>query len=341
MSENFRAMLGAVVDGGTLTRAEAEGAMGAILDGEATPAQIAGLLVALRLRSETVDELTGFVLAMRARVLPIDAPPGTIDTCGTGGDAHRTFNISTAAALLAAAAGVPVAKHGNRAVTSPSGSSDAIAELGVELEQTPERAADSLRSVGFAFLHAPGFHPGMRHAGPVRRELGIRTCFNLIGPLANPAGVRRQLMGVADPEAARRVADVLHALGTERAFVVHGQGIDELPLDGTGVLYDVSRAGVERRTVVAAELGMYAVPTATLAGGSPAENAAIIEAVFRGEGGPPRDVVVLNAGAALECAGRAESLEAGVALAGEAIDTGAVSALLERLRSRRAEPLTA
>jgi anthranilate phosphoribosyltransferase len=335
MSEDVRTALASVVEGRTLSRDQARLAMGAVMDGEATPAQLAALLVALRMRGETVEELAGFASAMRERVLRVDAPPGTIDTCGTGGDARGTFNISTAAALVAAAAGVPVAKHGNRAITSASGSSDVLEALGVPVEQTPEQAAESLREDGFAFLFAPGYHPAMRHAGPTRREIGIRTAFNLLGPLTNPAGATRQLVGTSDPTTAARLAMVLHALGAERAFVVHGERIDELPLDGSGVLYDVTPAGVTQRTVTLRGLGLRRASTEQLTGGSAADNAALVEAVLGGASGPRRDVVLLNAGAALEVSGRAADLAEGVDLAGAAIDSGRASDLLDRLRARR------
>ena len=218
MSEVVRAALAAVVDGGTLSMDDARAAMGAVMDGEATPAQLAALLVALRMRGETVEELAGFAAAMRERVVPVAAPAGTIDTCGTGGDGSGTFNISTTAALVVAAAGVPVAKHGNRAMTSRSGSADVLEALGVRTDHDAESAATALREDGFAFLFAPGFHPAMKHAGPTRREIGVRTAFNLIGPLTNPAGARRQVIGVADPATAPRLADVLRLLGVERAL---------------------------------------------------------------------------------------------------------------------------
>jgi anthranilate phosphoribosyltransferase len=335
VSESVRTALAAVVEGRVLSRDEARAAMGAIMDGEATPAQLAALLVALRMRGETIEELAGFTEAMRARVTHVDAPPGTIDTCGTGGDARGTFNISTTAALVVAAAGVPVAKHGNRAITSASGSSDVLGALGVLVEQSAEEAADSLREDGFAFLFAPGFHPAMRHAGPTRREIGVRTAFNLLGPLTNPAGARRQLVGVGDPSAAAKLAAVLGAIGVERAFVVHGDRLDELPLDGSGVLYDISVDGVRQRTITPREAGLPRASTDQLTGGSPPENAAITESVLGGAGGPRRDVVVLNAGAALQVAGRVEALREGIELAAATIDSGSASALLERLRARR------
>jgi anthranilate phosphoribosyltransferase len=338
MSEIVRAALAAVIEGRTLSRDEADAAMGAVMDGQATPSQLAALLVALRMRGETVEELAGFARAMRQRVLHVEAPPGTIDVVGTGGDGRSSFNISTAAALVVAAAGVPVAKHGNRAITSASGSSDVLEALGVVVEQSSDEAASSLREDGFAFLFAPGYHPAMQHAGPTRREIGVRTAFNLLGPLTNPAGVRRQLLGVADPAAAPRLAAVAQELGTERTFVVHGERLDELPLDGSGVLYDVTPAGVTRRELRApdvAALGLAVAPTEALAGGTPAENAALVTAVLAGARGPQRDVVLLNAAAAFEVAGRAGSLAEGVALAARTIDTGLATGLLGRLRARR------
>lgn len=313
--------------------------MAAVLDGDVTAAQLGGVLLAIRVRTETTDELAGFVEAMRSRVLVVPAPAGAIDTCGTGGDVHHTFNISTATSLVTAAAGVPVAKHGNRAVSSQSGSSDAIASLGLTVEQTVDAAQASLRETGYAYLHAPSFHPGMRHAGPVRRELGVRTAFNLCGPMANPALVTRQLMGVPDEVSAERVAQVLHALGLERAFVVHGDRIDELPLDDSGVCFEVTPEGITRHVVTAESAGLDHAPTSALAGGDGAANAAIIRAIFDGaEHGPRRDVVLLNAGAALTVAGRSTSIREGVELARETIRSGAAGELLARLQARAWTP---
>ena len=333
MSEIVRSAIARVVGGGSLSRAEAEQAMGEVMDGAATPAQLAGLLLALRMRTETVDELAGFALAMRARVLALTAPPGAIDTCGTGGDGAGTFNISTAAALVAAAAGVPVAKHGNRAVTSATGSADVLEALGISIDHGPADATDVLARDGFCFMFAPAYHPAMRHAGPVRRELGVPTCFNLLGPLTNPAGVRRQVMGVADPRAAARLARVLHTLGTDRALVVHGHGVDELPLDGSGIVHDVSAAGVRRRRVDSRAFGLSSAGRDELRGGDAATNAAIIEAVFDGRRGAHRDVVLLNAGAALLAAGRTNRMRDGVVLAAAIVDSGQAMGLLARLRS--------
>ena len=307
--------------------------MTAVLDGAVTPAQLAGMLVGMHVRGETPGELAGFVRAMRSRALAVTAPDGTIDTCGTGGDVRGTFNISTAVALVVAAAGVPVAKAGNRAVSSQAGSSDVMAALGLRVEQSPQDAEASLRKDGFAYLHAPAFHPGMRHAGPVRLELGVRTAFNLIGPLANPARPRRQLVGVPEAAAAERVAEALHQLGAERAFVVHGDRLDELPLDDTGVIFDVSTAGVERRPVTSADHGLGQADTAALSGGDSAVNAALIVSILEGrEHGPAHDVVALNAGASLLVAGRADDLRAGVELARQTIASGAALDQLQRLR---------
>ena len=256
MSEQVRAALAAVVEGRTLSLDEARLAMGSVMDGEATPAQLAALLVALRMRGETVDELAGFATAMRERVLRVEAPDGTIDVVGTGGDGSGTFNISTTSALVVAAAGVPVAKHGNRAITSRSGAADVLEALGVRVDHSAGSAAADLRELGFAFLFAPGFHPAMRHAGPTRREIGVRTAFNLLGPLTNPAGATRALLGVGDAGAAPRIAEVAGRLGTERTLVVHGAGVDELPLDGSGVILDVTPGGIVESRVDPAALGL-------------------------------------------------------------------------------------
>jgi anthranilate phosphoribosyltransferase len=335
MSEQVRTALAAVIDGTTLTMDQAHAAMGAVMDGDATPAQLAALLVALRMRGETIEELAGFAAAMRDRVVHVDAPEGTIDTCGTGGDGSGTFNISTTAALVVAAAGVPVAKHGNRAVTSASGSADVLEALGVRTDHDAASAGAALRDHGFAFLFAPGFHPAMKHAGPTRREIGIRTAFNLVGPLTNPAGARRQVVGVADPSVAPRLADVLRLLGVDRAFVVHGDGVDELPLDGTGVLYDVTPDGVVRRPIDARAYGLPVAPLSALAGGDPRTNASLAEAVLRGESGARRDVVLLNAGAAFVAGGRVESIDEGIELAALTIDAGLTAELLATLRAEK------
>ena len=337
MSEVVRAALASVVDGRTLSIDEARAAMGAVMDGEATAAQLAAFLVALRMRGETIDELAGFAAAMRERVVRVTAPDGAIDVVGTGGDRSGTFNISTTSALVVAAAGVPVAKHGNRAITSRSGSADVLDALGVRIDHDAASAGAALAANGFAFMFAPGFHPAMRHAGPTRREIGVRTAFNLIGPLTNPAGVRRLVVGVGDAAAAPRIAAVLHRLGTERAFVVHGAGVDELPLDGSGVIHEVDPDGVREIRVDPLALGLAAASTDELAGGTPEENARLVEGVLAGEAGPRRDVVLLNAAAGLTVAGRTATLADGIALARATVDSGAPARLLARLRAERTE----
>ncbi|HYH91994.1 MAG TPA: anthranilate phosphoribosyltransferase [Candidatus Saccharimonadales bacterium] len=335
MSEHVRTALATIVEGGTLDLDTARLAMGEVMDGEATAAQLAALLMGLRMRGETVDELAGFATAMRERVVRVEAPEGTVDVVGTGGDGSGTFNISTAAALVLAAAGIPVAKHGNRAITSKSGSADVLDALGVRIDHDADSAGLALRDHGFAFLFAPNFHPAMRHANPTRKELGVRTAFNLLGPLTNPAGTSRQLLGVGDPRAAGRFAEVVHRLGTERTLVVHGAGVDELPLDGTGILYEVTPDGVEQRVVDAVALGLRATATSKLAGADPATNARYLEAILRGEPSARRDVVVLNAGAAFLASGTVESIEDGIDRAALTIDAGLTAELLERLRAER------
>jgi anthranilate phosphoribosyltransferase len=265
----------------------------------------------------------------------VEPPAGAIDLVGTGGDRSGTFNISTTAALVVAAAGVPVAKHGNRAITSQAGSADVLDALGVLIDHDAASATSSLRELGFAFLFAPGFHPAMRHAGPTRRELGIRTAFNLLGPLTNPAGVRRQVLGVGDPSAAGRMAEVAHRLDTERTIVVHGSGIDELPLDGSGVIHDVTPGGINTYGVDPEVYGLAPAALDALAGGTPAENAALVEALLAGQAGPRRDAVLLNAAAGFLAAGRVADLADGVALARATLDAGAPRALLAALRDER------
>ncbi|MEO7663505.1 MAG: anthranilate phosphoribosyltransferase [Candidatus Limnocylindrales bacterium] len=338
MSDAVRAALASIVEGQSLDTETARLAMGSVMDGEATPAQLAALLVALRMRGETVDELTGFATAMRERVTRVEAPEGTVDVVGTGGDGSGTFNISTTSALVVAAAGVPVAKHGNRAITSQSGAADVLEALGVRVDHDATSAAVDLRELGFAFLFAPGFHPAMRHAGPTRREIGVRTAFNLLGPLTNPAGARRALLGVGDPAVAPRIAEVAQRLGTERTLVVLGRGLDELPLDGSGVIFDVRPHRIVKTRVDPGALGLQAAATSELSGGTAADNAALTVAILEGHGGARRDVVLLNAGAAFVAAGRARSLAVGIALAAETLDAGTARELLERLREAKARP---
>ncbi len=335
MSEVVRAALVTIVDGGTLSMDGARDAMGEVMDGEATPAQLAALLMGLRMRGETIDELAGFATAMRERVVRVEAPDGAIDVVGTGGDGSGTFNISTTAALVAAAAGVPVAKHGNRAITSRAGSADVLDALGIRIDHDAASAGAALQEHGFAFMFAPRFHPAMKHAGPTRGEIGVRTAFNLLGPLTNPAGTRRQLLGVGDAAAAPRMAEVVRRLGTDRTFVIHGDGIDELPLDGSGVAYIVADDAVERHVIDASALGFKRAATARLSGGTAEENARMTEAVLRGEPGIRRDVVLLNAAAALLVAGVVETMEEGIDRAALTIDAGLGVELLEALRAER------
>ena len=318
-----------------LTSDEATQAMGLIMDGQAQPAHIAGLLMALALKGERPGEMVGFARAMRARAVPMPAAvDGVFDTCGTGGDGAHTFNVSTAAALAVAGAGIRVAKHGNRAVSSQCGSADVFEALGVALDAPADRVVQALTTAGLAFFFAPAWHPSMRHAGPTRRELGVRTAFNLLGPLTNPAGARRQLIGVSRPEHTELVARTLGLLGAERAWVVHGAGgLDEISTLGHTKVSELRNGTVNTFYVHPADVGLPRAAAADLVGGTAAENAAAIEAILDGEAGPRRDMVVLNAGAALLVAGRAESLAEGIAMAAASLRDGHARAVLTRLRS--------
>ncbi len=325
--------LARLLDGHDLSREEARAVMNEVMEGDATAAQIGGLLVALRLKGETADEITGCAEAMRAHVLPVKPKrDDLVDTAGTGGDGMGTINISTAAALVAAAAGAGVAKHGNRAVSSASGSADVLEALGFRLELPPARIERSIDELGFGFLFAPTHHPAMRHAAPVRRELAARTVFNVLGPLTNPAGARAQVVGVYAPSLVRTIAEVLAQLGARRAFVVHGAGgIDELSPAGPNLVCEVADGDVREREIDPLELGVPRCDPADLRGGSPAENAAAVRAVFRGESGGRRSAILLNAAGALAAAGHAHDLAEGLELAREAIDSGAAAARLDEL----------
>jgi anthranilate phosphoribosyltransferase len=322
-----------LLDGRDLDAAAAKAAMDEIMSGEATAAQTAGFLVALSAKGETADEIAGCAEAMRAHVVPVTpVREDLVDTAGTGGDGARTLNISTAAALVAAAAGAAVAKHGNRAVSSASGSADVLEALGFDLELEPERIAQSIDELGFGFIFAPAHHPGFRHAAPVRRELGVRTVFNVLGPLTNPAGARAQVVGVYSPELAPVIADVLCRLGARRAFVVHGAaGIDELSPAGPNLVYEVEEGSVRSRTIDPVDLGVERCAPEALRGGTPEENATAIRAVLGGEGGGHRDAVLLNAAGAIAAAGHAEDLAEGLAIARDAVDSGAAAKRLESL----------
>jgi anthranilate phosphoribosyltransferase len=325
--------LARLLDGHDLSRSEARAVMGSIMGGEATPAQIAGFLIALRAKGETADEITGCAEAMREHVLPVRPKRvDLVDTAGTGGDGARTINISTAAALVAAAAGAGVAKHGNRAVSSFSGSADVLEALGFDLELAPERVALSIDELGFGFLFAPTHHPAMRHAAPVRRELATRTVFNVLGPLTNPAGARAQVVGVYAPQLVRTIAEVLAQLGASRAFVVHGAGgIDELSPAGPNFVCEVVDGGVRTRNVDPLEFGLERCDPGELRGGSPEDNADAIRSVFAGENGGRRSAILLNAAGAIVAGGHAEDLREGLELARRAVDSGAAESRLEEL----------
>ena len=330
---NVQQALAQLLDGHDLSRDEARAVMNEIMGGEATPAQIGGFLVALRLKGETADEIAGCAEAMREHVLAVrPARDDLVDTAGTGGDGASTINISTAAALVAAAAGAGVAKHGNRAVSSASGSADVLEALGFRLELPPARIERSIDELGFGFLFAPTHHPAMRHAAPVRRELAARTVFNVLGPLTNPAGARAQVVGVYAPTLVRTIAEVLAQLGARRAFVVHGAGgIDELSPAGPNLVCEVVDGGVREREIDPLELGVARCNPDELRGGSPEENAAAIRAVFEGENGGRRSAVLLNAAGAIAAAGHAHDLREGLGLAKDALDSGAAATRLEEL----------
>jgi len=325
--------LAKLLDGHDLSREEAREVMGSIMTGEATSAQIAGFLIALRAKGETADEIAGCAEAMREHVLPVRPQrEDLVDTAGTGGDGAKTINISTAAALVAAAAGAGVAKHGNRAVSSASGSADVLEALGFNLELPSEQIARSIDELGFGFLFAPTHHPAMRHAAPVRRELAARTVFNVLGPLTNPAGARAQVVGVYAPELVRTIAEVLAQLGARRAFVVHGAGgIDELSPTGPNFVCEVVDGSVRTRNIDPLEFGLERCDVSELRGGSPADNAAAIRSVFAGENGGRRSAILLNAAGAIAAGGHAEDLREGLELAREAVDSGAAAARLDEL----------
>jgi anthranilate phosphoribosyltransferase len=328
---DLKPLLARVAAGGSLGEAEAEAAFDIIMSGGATPSQIGALLMALRVRGESVAEIAGAARIMRQKALAIDAPPGTIDTVGTGGDGAGTFNISTASALVVAGCGVPVAKHGNRAFSSRSGAADVLAALGVNIDCDMALVRRSLWEIGFCFLMAPRHHSATRHVGPTRVELGTRTIFNLLGPLSNPANVRRQLVGVFAPEWVRPMAEVLGRLGAERAWVVHGAGIDELTTAGVTKVAEWRDGRVIEFDVVPEEAGLQPARIEDLRGGEPPHNAALMTALLAGARGPLRDIVVLNSAAALVVAGRADDLRHGADLAAQAIDSGAARGVLDRL----------
>jgi anthranilate phosphoribosyltransferase len=318
-----------------LTAEEAYQAMSALLTGSASEAVIAAFLIALKMKGETAAELAGFARAMRERMIVVDAGADVIDTCGTGGDSSGTFNISTAAALVMAGAGAHIAKHGNRSLSSSSGSADVLEALGVRIATTPEEAAWAVREIGIGFLFAPHLHPAMKFAQPVRRELKMRTVFNLLGPLVNPAGARRQLIGAPTPKTARLMADALAMLETTHAYVVHGHGgLDEISTTGPTQVWEVANSGVTEHEWTPRSFGLTPDLAGSLIGGDPAHNASIILAILAGQPGPHRNIVLANAAAGLVLAGLAPDLPSGVALAAQAIDSGAGMQKLNQLRKK-------
>jgi anthranilate phosphoribosyltransferase len=327
-----------LIAGRDLERAEVETLFGQLMDGELDEPTKAALLMGLAVKGETAGEIAGAAAAMRRRVIPIEhGREGAVDTCGTGGDGKGTFNISTAAAFVAAGAGVPIAKHGNRSVSSRSGSADVLAALGVDVTVTPERAAQALDEIGLAFLFAPSLHPAMREVMPVRKALGVRTVFNLLGPLTNPAGARRQVLGVYARDRVALLARVLAELGVEHALVVHGEdGLDEITLTGGTFVAEVRGTEVTEWVIDPWKLGFELVDDAALAGGAPEENAAALREVLAGREGALREITLLNAGAAVYVGGLADDLSAGIVAARAALDSGAAADKLQALRDHYA-----
>ncbi len=319
-----------------LSREQAHQAMSLLLDGHASEPQIAGFLVALKMRGETAEELAGFAQAMRDHMIAIDAGPGLVDTCGTGGDQSGTFNISTVAAIVMAGAGAKVAKHGNRSLASQSGSADVLEALGVRIAMDPEEAAEAIREIGLGFLFAPHLHPAMKHAQPVRRELKLRTAFNLLGPLANPARAEAQLIGAPSVEAARLMAEALHQLGTRHSFVVHGHGgLDEISTTGPTEVFEVTASGFVKHVWMPEDFGINLAKLSDLIGGDTAVNADLAREILAGIKGPRRDIVLVNASAGLLAGAIARDLRDGMRSRGPgAIDSGRAAQVLSRLQNR-------
>ena len=329
---DLKSLIARVATGAALTREEAADAFASMMSGEATPSQVGGLLMALRVRGETIDEITGAVAAMRAKMLRVQAPPQAVDVVGTGGDASGSYNISTCAAFIVAGSGVPVAKHGNRALSSRSGSADVLSALRVRIDLSPDQIAACIREANIGFMFAPSHHPAMKHVGPTRVELGTRTIFNLLGPLSNPAGVKRQMVGVFSRQWVEPLAHVLKNLGSERAFVVHGSdGLDEITTSGPTFVAALDDGVIRTFEITPEEVGLERIQPQALKGGDAATNAAALRGVLEGKKGPLRDVTVLNAAAALVVAGKAKDLPSGVAIAAQTVDTGEAEACLDRL----------
>ncbi len=332
MTETFRGLIGKVATGAALSRDEAARAFDQMMSGEATPAQMGALLMALRVRGETVDEITGAVTTMRAKMLRVTAPPDAIDVVGTGGDASGSFNISTCAALIVAGAGVPVAKHGNRALSSRSGAADVLTALGVNIDLAPDKIAHCISEAGIGFMFAPAHHPAMKNVGSTRVELGTRTIFNLLGPLSNPAGVRRQMVGVFSRQWTEPLAQVLKNLGTDRAWVVHGSdGLDEITTCGPTSVAALEDGKIRSFEIAPEDVGLSRVKVEQLRGGDAAANAQAVEDVLEGKPSPFRDVALFNAAAALVVAGKAADLKEGLHLATKSLDSGEAEGRLDRL----------
>ncbi len=331
MSEAFKPLLTRLVDGAILSADEAGAFFAACLRSEPTPAQVGAALTALRMRGETIDEIAACARAMRKAAVRIEPPYPTIDVCGTGGDGLHTLNISTAVAFVVAGGGLKVAKHGNRALSSKSGAADVLSELGVDIDAVPERQLQALDEAGICFLFARNHHEAMRHVSPIRSELGFRTIFNLLGPLTNPAGAQRQLLGVFSERWVQPIAEVLDALGSERAWVVHGQGMDEITTAGETQVAELRDGRVRQFSIAPESVGLARATLSDITGGSPAENAAALRRLLAGEKGPYRDIVLLNAAAAFLVGDKAKTLRNGVDLAAKVIDEGAAQAALDGL----------
>jgi anthranilate phosphoribosyltransferase len=328
---NLKEFIATVADGNSLNRVQTQTAFSILMSGEATPSQIGGFLMALRVRGESVEEFVGAVLAMRAKMLAVDAPNDAIDIVGTGGDASGSYNVSTCAAIVAAGAGLTVAKHGNRSLSSKSGSADVLVALGVNLELSPGQISDCIEEASIGFMFAPAHHSAMRHVGPTRIELGTRTIFNLLGPMCNPAGVKRQLLGVFSPKWLLPVAKTLAELGSEKVWVMHGDGLDEITITGTTQVATLENGRVNTFEITPQDAGLPVHDLSQILGGDAQYNAAAMSRVLEGEPSAYRDIVLLNAGAALVIADKAEDLRDGVNQAATAIDDGHSKAALEKL----------
>jgi anthranilate phosphoribosyltransferase len=332
MAADFKSLIAKVATGAPLTREEATDAFDRMMSGEATPSQMGGLLMGLRVRGETVEEITGAVTTMRAKMLGVKAPADAVDVVGTGGDASGSYNISTCAAFIVAGAGVPVAKHGNRALSSKSGAADVLQALGVKIDLTPAEVSRCIAEAGIGFMFAPAHHPAMKNVGPTRVELGTRTIFNLLGPLSNPASVKRQMIGTFSKHWVEPMAQVLNNLGSESVWVVHGSdGLDEITTAGPTSVAELKGGKIRNFEITPEDAGLPRAQPGALKGGDATENAKALLDVLKGKKGAFRDVAVLNAAAALIVAGRAKDLKEGVALAAKSIDSGEAEGRLDRL----------